>query len=105
MSKRPLSPLAMAVPPAKGSAYVPEALAEAAPTTAHMPLEAEPVAQQPQLADVSPRGPAAMNFKLTPEASSALRAHNFKTGRSKQSIVEEALDQWLRKNQKLISQT
>ena len=103
MSKRPLSPLAMAVPPTKGSAYIPEALAEAAPSAAHIQLEAEAVAEQPQPPDASPRGPAAMNFKLTPEASSALRAHNFRTGRSKQSIVEEALDQWLRRNQKLIS--
>jgi len=43
-----------------------------------------------------------MNFKLAPDASAALRMHQFRTGRAKQAIVEEALNQWLERNQHLI---
>ena len=94
MSKRPVTPLAMAVPAAKGSAYVPEnvgadTLRSIKPTPPGVPAP--------------PPGPAAMNFKLTPAASAALRVHQFKTGRAKQAIVEEALDQWLERNAHLIA--
>ncbi len=94
MSKRPITPLAMAVPAAKGSAYVPESVGAGVP---HFPQPAPPSAP------ILPPGPAAMNFKLTPAASAALRIHQFKTGRAKQAIVEEALDQWLERNAHLIA--
>lgn len=93
MSKRPITPLAMAVPAAKGSAYVPENVGADAPRS---PEPAQPSAP------ILPSVPAAMNFKLTPAASAALRIHQFKTGRAKQAIVEEALDQWLDRNAHLI---
>ncbi len=94
MTKRPITPLAMAVPAAKGTAYVPEDLvAETpAPRGAIAPVPAPPL----------PRGPAGMNFKLAPDASAALRMHQFRTGRTKQAIVEEALNQWLERNRRLI---
>ncbi len=44
-----------------------------------------------------------MNFKLTPAASAALRTHQFRTGRAKQAIVEEALNEWLDRNSHLIT--
>ena len=94
MSKRPITPLAMAVPAAKGSAYVPESVGDDA---VRSPQPTSPNAPAP------PPGPAAMNFKLTPAASAALRVHQFKTGRAKQAIVEEALDQWLERNAHLIA--
>lgn len=94
MSKRPITPLAMAVPAAKGSAYVPENVGVDA-------LQSSQPA--PPSAPALPPGPAAMNFKLTPAASAALRIHHFKTGRAKQAIVEEALDQWLERNAHLIT--
>jgi len=94
MSKRPITPLAMAVPAAKGSAYVPETVG------ADALHSSEPA---PTSVPVLPPGPAAMNFKLTPAASAALRIHQFKTGRAKQAIVEEALDQWLERNAHLIT--
>jgi hypothetical protein len=94
MSKRPITPLSIAVPAAKGAAYVPESVET---DITHSPQPAPPRA--PAL----PPGPAAMNFKLTPAASAALRIHQFKTGRAKQAIVEEALDQWLEHNAHLIA--
>ncbi len=97
MSKRPVTPLAMALPAAKGAAYVPEvpdALKEAPlPSPSSTPLAV------PAL----PPGPAAMNFKLTPAISASLRLHQFRTGRAKQAIVEEALNQWLERNAHLIA--
>lgn len=92
MSKRPITPLAMAVPVAKGNAYVPEGEEAAFPSRSETPA--------PALA--LPPGPAGMNFKLTPDASAALRMHQFRTGRAKQAIVEEALNQWLERNRQLI---
>lgn len=92
MSKRPITPLAIAVPVAKGSAYVPEGEEAASPSRPETPAPA------PAL----PPGPAGMNFKLTPGASAALRMYQFRTGRAKQAIVEEALNQWLERNQHLI---
>jgi hypothetical protein len=94
MSKRPITPLAMAVPAAKGSAYVAEDLEVEAPTS--------PDAQAPKPAPALPKGPAGMNFKLPSDASAALRMHQFRTGRTKQAIVEEALNQWLERNHHLI---
>jgi len=110
VSKRPLTPLAMVVPATKGAAYVPEPIGKDAEPQIAVPstpaLSETPKHQAPdvtrQLEDVTPKSPAAMNFKLTPEASRALRAHHFKTGRSKQAIVEEALNQWLKNNSHLI---
>ena len=98
MSKRPITPLAMAVPAAKGAAYVPE--------IAEVPREAPPTHPAPSapMAPLGlPPGPGAMNFKLSPAASSALRLHQFRTGRAKQAIVEEALNQWLDRNAHLIA--
>ena len=97
MSKRPITPLAMAVPAAKGAAYVPEVpeLLREAPLPSLAPT---PPAATPTL----PPGPSAMNFKLSPAASAALRMHQFRTGRAKQAIVEEALNQWLERNSHLI---
>lgn len=111
MSKRPLTPLAMAVPAIKGAAYVPEPIGkEPEPQPSAPPLTVVPEAPlspsrdtPPTREDTSPSAPAAMNFKLNREASLALRAHHFKTGRSKQAIVEEALNQWLSRNCHLIS--
>ncbi len=94
MSKRPITPLSIAVPAAKGAAYVPESVG---PDTFH---STQPI---PPSATALPPGPAAMNFKLTPAASAALRIHQFKTGRAKQAIVEEALDEWLERNIHLIA--
>ena len=91
MSKRPLTPLAMAIPVAKGAAYVPE--------TPDLPTV---VPAAPTAPPALPAGPSAMNFKLTPQASAALRLHQFRTGRAKQAIVEEALNQWLDRNASLI---
>lgn len=110
MSKRPLTPLAMVVPATKGAAYVPELIGkDTEPQVAvpSAPALSETLKHQApdvtrQSDDVTPKNPAAMNFKLTPEASRALRAHHFKTGRSKQAIVEEALNQWLERNIHLI---
>ncbi len=110
MSKRPLTPLVMAVPATKGAAYVPEPIGKdskpqaavlSAPTLSETPKQ-QVSDMTTHLGDVTPKSPAAMNFKLTPEAGLALRAHHFKTGRSKQAIVEEALNQWLKKNSHLI---
>lgn len=97
MSKHPITPLAMAVPAAKGAAYVPEVpeLPREAPLPSTVPM---PLAATPTL----PPGPGAMNFKLSPPASAALRMHQFRTGRAKQAIVEEALNQWLERNSHLI---
>jgi hypothetical protein len=94
MTKRPITPLAMAVPAAKGTAYVPEDLVVETPA----PRGAKAPAPAPPL----PQGPAGMNFKLAPDASAALRMHQFRTGRTKQAIVEEALNQWLDRNRGLI---
>jgi len=94
MSKRPVTPLAMAVPAAKGAAFVPEA-----PREAPVPSPSQLSPPVPAL----PRGPSAMNFKLTPAASAALRTHQFRTGRAKQAIVEEALNEWLDRNCHLIT--
>jgi len=94
MSKRPITPLAMAVPASKGAAYVPEI----PDLPSEAPLPSPPPAAVPAL----PPGPGAMNFKLTPAASAALRMHQFRTGRAKQAIVEEALNQWLEHNAHLI---
>lgn len=110
MSKRPLTPLAMAVPATKGSAYVPEPIGKepelqpSAPPLTELPEAPVPLSGStpPAREDTLPSAPAAMNFKLTREASLALRAHHFKTGRSKQAIVEEALNQWLSRNTHLI---
>ena len=97
MSKRPITPLAMAVPAAKGAAYVPEV--PELPREAPLPSPPlKPSAATPTL----PPGPSAMNFKLSPSASTALRMHHFRTGRAKQAIVEEALDEWLERNSHLI---
>lgn len=93
MSKRPITPLAMAVPVAKGAAYVPE--------TPEAPKEA-PTPSPSLTPPALPPGPGAMNFKLSPVASAALRMHQFRTGRAKQAIVEEALNQWLDRNAHLI---
>lgn len=95
MSKRPITPLAMAVPAAKGAAYVPE--------VAEVPREAPTAPSAPMAPPGLPPGPGAMNFKLSPAASSALRLHQFRTGRAKQAIVEEALNQWLDRNAHLIA--
>lgn len=97
MTKRPITPLAMTVPASKGQAYVPEMpdfSRDASPPSPAQP----PVSGLPAL----PPGPSAMNFKLTPAASAALRIHQFRTGRAKQAIVEEALSQWLERNAHLI---
>lgn len=96
MSKRPITPLAMAVPAAKGAAYVPEVpeLSREAPLQSPAP--------SPAATPALPPGPGAMNFKLSPAASAALRMHQFRTGRAKQAIVEEALNQWLERNSHLI---
>lgn len=94
MTKRPITPLAMAVPAAKGAAYVPEDLMVETPA----PHGTKAPAPVPPL----PQGPAGMNFKLAPDASAALRMHQFRTGRTKQAIVEEALSQWLDRNRGLI---
>ncbi len=94
MSKRPITALSIAVPATKGAAYVPES---AGTETLRSPQPTPPDA--PAL----PPGPAAMNFKLSPAASAALRVHQFKTGRAKQAIVQEALDQWLERNAHLIA--
>ena len=97
MSKRPITPLVMAVPAAKGAAYVPEV--QELPGEAPLPSPPpKPVAATPTL----PPGPGAMNFKLSPAASAALRVHQFRTGRAKQAIVEEALNEWLERNLHLI---
>ena len=97
MNKRPITPLAMAVPAAKGAAYVPE--------VPEMPREVpipSPASRPPATAPTLPPGPSAMNFKLSPTASAALRMHHFRTGRAKQAIVEEALNEWLGRNSQLI---
>lgn len=94
MSKRPITPLAMAVPAAKGSAFVPENVGDDAVRSLQL---------TPPGASAPPPGPVAMNFKLSPAASAALRVHQFKTGRAKQAIVEEALNQWLERNAHLIA--
>ena len=97
MSKRPITPLAMAVPAAKGAAYVPE--------VPELPRESSLSSSPPTLPAATPAlppGPSAMNFKLSPNASAALRMHQFRTGRAKQAIVEEALNQWLERNSFLI---
>lgn len=97
MSKRPITPLAMAVPAAKGAVYVPEVpeLSREAPLS--------PLAATPPVATLPlPPGPGSMNFKLSPAASAALRMHQFRTGRAKQAIVKEALNQWLKRNSHLI---
>ena len=97
MSKRPITPLAMAVPASKGQAYVPEIPDLPNDTSPPSPSQL-PTSELPAL----PPGPSAMNFKLTPTASAALRMHQFRTGRAKQAIVEEALNQWLERNARLI---
>lgn len=97
MSKRPITPLAMAVPASKGAAYVPEV--PELPREAPLPA---PAPALPAAVPALPPGPGAMNFKLTPAASAALRMHQFRTGRAKQAIVEEALNQWLERNEHLI---
>lgn len=94
MSKRPITPLAMAVPAAKGAAYVPEV-----PELLRGSTPPSPSPVTPSL----PPGPTSMNFKLSPAASAALRVHQFRTGRTKQAIVEEALDQWLSHNSHLVA--
>lgn len=95
MSKRPVTPLAMALPAAKGAAYVPE--------VPEMLKEIPSPSPTPPAMPALPPGPVAMNFKLTPVASASLRMHQFRTGRAKQAIVEEALGQWLERNAHLIA--
>ncbi len=97
MSKRPTTPLTMAVPVAKGAAYVPEI--PELPNGNPLP---SPTTTSFAITPTLPPGPSAMNFKLSPTASAALRMHQFRTGRAKQAIVEEALDQWLERNSHLI---
>ncbi len=97
MSKRPITPLAMAVPASKGAAYVPEV--PEVPKDAPLP---SPPPTSPTDLPALPPGPSAMNFKLVPAVSAALRMHQFRTGRAKQAIVEEALNQWLERNLHLI---
>jgi len=92
VSKRPVTPLALAVPASKGAAYVPEPAVQ----------DAARVVVSSEVPALAPVAPAAMNFKLSTDASTALRVHQFKTGRTKQAIVEEALNQWLERYRHLI---
>ena len=85
MSKRPITALSIAVPATKGAAYVPES------------------AGTETLRSPQPTPPDAPALPLSPAASAALRVHQFKTGRAKQAIVQEALDQWLERNAHLIA--
>lgn len=132
MTRRPTTPLALAVPARKGAAYEPEPIGSARAggggDGADAPLGPPPQAGGPganvrapdsegtaargqttgdSLGDPRPapavRLPTSMNFKLTAEASAALREHQFRTGRAKQAIVEEALDEWLARNRALIT--
>lgn len=44
-----------------------------------------------------PALPTGMNFKLSPRHAEALRQMQFRTGKTKQRILEESLDMWMDK--------
>lgn len=59
--------------------------------------KALPSAPAPPVAPAGPPLPTAMNFKLSTEQAKALRLVQFETGKTKQQVVSEALDEWIKR--------
>lgn len=87
MSKRPISPLSLDIP--KGQGAVPEVISSAPATTLspQMPIAAQPASM--------PR--TAMTYRPTIVTHDKLRLLSFKTRRSMQELVDEAVEAWLAK--------
>ena len=72
-----------------------------APPAPLAPRPPSPVPSGPTVVPVLSPGPAlptGMNFKLSPRHAEALRQMQFRTGKTKQRILEETLDLWIDKH-------
>lgn len=70
------------------------------PPAPPVPRPSSPVPSGPTAVPVLSPGPAlptGMNFKLSPRHAEALRQMQFRTGKTKQRILEESLDIWINK--------
>lgn len=84
--------------PEAAEATTPERIEKIQETTTPMPQASQTARPVPTIAPDPAPGPAlptGMNFKLSPRHAEVLRQAQFRTGKTKQRIQEEALDLWI----------